>query len=120
MCFSSWCFLHIFPMFVAFEYAMMMRSSFWSSSLFIPSFSVFAISFSSVCLGLVGWCGVCTKSLLVSVLLLLDMYIFGSLVTYGIFDCCAFFDCAMNIFRRVCLMCPLSNKLWNRNSEKYS
>ena len=60
-------------MFVAFEYAMMMRSSFSSSSLFIPSFRVFAIAFISVCLGLVGWCGAWTKSLLVSVLLLLDM-----------------------------------------------
>ena len=81
MCFSSWCFLHKFPMFVAFEYAMMMRSSFWSSSLLISSFRVFAIDFSSVCLGLLGWCGAWTNSFLVSVLLLLDMYVCGSLVT---------------------------------------
>ena len=60
-------------MFVAFEYAMMMRSNFWSSSLLISSFRVFALDFNSVCFGLFGWCGACTNSLLVSVLLLLDM-----------------------------------------------
>ena len=51
----------------------MIRSSSWSLSLLMASFSVFASEVSSLWAGLLGWCGTCTNSLLVSVLVLLEM-----------------------------------------------
>ena len=48
MCCSNWCFLHRLPMFVPFEYAMMIPSSSWSLSLLMASFSSFAIEVSSL------------------------------------------------------------------------
>ena len=78
----------------------MIRSSSWSLSLLMASFSVFASEVSSLWAGLLGWCGTCTKSLLVSVLVLLEMYSGGALVTCGIFEFLAFSDCVINILRR--------------------
>ena len=87
-------------MFVAFEQAIMIRSSPLSLSLLIASFSVFASEVSSWWAGLLGWCGACTNSLLVLVLVLFGMYSGGALVTCGIFEFLAFSDCAVNILRR--------------------
>ena len=54
-------------MVVAFEYAMMILSSSWFRSLLMASFNLFAIELSSLWAGLLGWCGACINSLLVSV-----------------------------------------------------
>ena len=87
-------------MFVAFEYAMMIRSIPSSLSLLMASFSVFASEVSSWWAGLFGWCGACTNSLLVLVLVFLEMYIGGVLVACGIFEFLAFSDCVVNTLRR--------------------
>ena len=118
ICCSNWCFLQRFQMFVAFEYVMMILSSSWFRSVLMASFSSFAIEVSSLWAGLFGWCGTCTNSLLVLVLLLLKMYCCGALVTCDIVDFCAFSDCVINILRREWLMCPLFIILWKRNSVK--
>ena len=78
----------------------MILSSPSSLSLLIASFSVFASEVSSWWAELLGWCGACTNSLLVLVLVLFEMYIGGVLVTCGIFEFLAFSDCAINILRR--------------------
>ena len=105
-------------MFVAFEYVMIILSSSWFCSLLMASFSLFAIKVKSLWEELLGWCGMCINSLLVSVLLLLEMYCCGALVTCDIVDFCAFSDCVINILRREWLMWPLSIISLKRNSVK--